>query len=366
MSRTPDRVRAQHHPHNVTEVFMRHPNVAVLIPSPASSASFPAPEGWACRGAGGGKLKRKHQEQHEKTSSNTARKGSSSRPSSIHQVHEKNSSSPISSVTARKSTVRCAVCMSGFVPASPLGAGAPGDSAIHCPACVLSVLECVYDAITSGNVVGFEALARANPTLVMDARLSDVVLRSIIASRLLESQGGGVGVKCGNSGGTGGGGKGNGGSRYGSSATWYASSKEVEDEADCWYRDDNRGTVAIEWSGILELNLYSNVLHVAAFVAASTEACKGLSENMNTALFSIIEILWDLDIAETLLGGSSSSSSSSSGCGLDTVSAAKFYGKTKRVLPPPHLDARHKAPVTLARDLGASEKIISLLVVDIE
>ena len=289
MSRTPDRVRAQRHPHNVTEAFMMHPNVPVLVPSPYSSRPSPS------------------------SSAN------SSRPSSITHVH------------------KCAVCTGGFVPASPLGAGAPGDSAIHCPACVLSVLESVSDAITSGNVSAFEALARAKPTLVMDARLSDVVLRCIIAARLLASQGDGKG-------------------KGGNSAVLYASSKEVEDEADSWYRDDRR-TVTIEWTGILELNLYSNALHVAVFVSLCPVRPSAVA-----ALYSIIEVLHDVDVAEVLLAGCSSSSSSSSSSGMDAVSAAKFYGKAKSVLPPPHLDARHKAPVTVARELGASNRMICLLV----
>ena len=205
------------------------------------------------------------------------------------------------------------VCGQPFDPPAPHGAGAPGDSSTYCPACVLSVLEGVREGIASGDMGGFETLARACPGLVVDARLSDVVLRFVIAARLLQSEGGGAGGKRGGGGGSGKGkgsskgkGKGKGGSSRssgavgdGKEAAWYASSKEVEDEADCWYHDD-RGGATIEWDGVLQHMLFSNPLHIAAFVTASAG---GNPSDKKDALYALNEILFDLELAETLLGG---------------------------------------------------------------
>ena len=269
-------------------------------------------------------------------------------------------------------TVGGGVCGQPFDPPAPHGAGAPGDSSTHCPACVLSVLEGVHEGIASGDVGAFETLARACPGLVVDARLSDVVLRFVIAARLLQSEGGGAGR--GNHGGGGGSGKGSskgkgkgkgsgkakgkgGSSRSsgavgdGKEAACYASSKEVEDEVECWYNDD-RGGATIEWDGVLQHMLYSNPLHIAAFVTASADA-GGNPSDKKDALYAINKILVDLDLAETLLRGEASGEGGGGKGGSS---------KARKEPPPAHLNARWETPLAVASGVdGVPAAVLDLL-----
>ena len=261
-------------------------------------------------------------------------------------------------VAKAMSEVKCAgpgignlPCAQPVDPPGPRGEGAPGDSFTYCPACVLGVLESVREGIASGDMERFATLARACPGLVEGARLSDAVLRFVIAARLLQPEGDGAGGKRGGGGGSG---KGKGRSRSSGAAEvgkGDAKSKEVEEEAEHWF-NNTREKATIEWDGVLEHMLFSNPLHIAAFEAASASA---RTQRVRVSkIIAVFDALQGSDVAVEVLRGKG---------GDDAIGGGKGRAKAATgAAPPAHRNAMQETPHDVwIRGGGDSEVVRQLM-----